>query len=213
MTDNKIRKTSNADFFAKYKDPRWQKKRLEVMQHAGFRCESCESEEKTLNVHHKSYKKNHNPWEYDKWELECLCEDCHAEKHKIKDRLAIALHEFKVSVDFSERPEEELLGFLEGRMADGPFGVLPTSYDYLRGFCTAFLLDIDEINVDEKLDEVIEIGDGWLDFEMFNWAFSSHPISKLRADYVQKKLTAGEYSHYPNWLIDKILKRIEQTTD
>jgi len=85
MTDNKIRKTSNAEFFAKYTHPRWQKKRLERMEQAGWRCESCESEEKTLHVHHKSYKKGASPWEYENDELECLCEDCHAEQHGIQE--------------------------------------------------------------------------------------------------------------------------------
>ena len=219
MTENKTRKTSTADFFAKYKDPRWQKKRLERMQTANFRCESCESEDKTLNVHHKSYKKNHNPWEYKDYELECLCEDCHAEKHKIKDRLATALHEFKTDTNLSENPEEELLGFLEGRIHSGmPFGVIPTSYEYLRGYCTAYLLDVDEINVDGKLDAIINAAEGWLEIDMFGWGFSSFPpysspISKKWAEYTQKRIDAGEYNHYPNWLIEKILKLIEQATD
>ena len=85
MTENKTRKISTAEFFAKYKHPRWQKKRLERMEQAGWRCENCESDDKTLHVHHKSYKKNHAPWEYENDELECLCEDCHAEKHGIQE--------------------------------------------------------------------------------------------------------------------------------
>jgi hypothetical protein len=202
MTENKIRKTSTADFFAKYKDPRWQKKRLEVMRQANFRCESCESKDKTLNVHHKSYKKNQSPWEYDEWELECLCEDCHSEKHKIKERLTDALHDFKTNPNFSVNPEEELLGFLEAKLTmDMPVRISPTSYEYLRGYCTAHLLDVDEINLNGKLDEIISTADGWLNVEMFNWAFKSPQISEPHAEYVQNKMDAGHYSHYPNWLM------------
>ncbi len=212
--DNKTHKTSStADFFAKYKDPRWQKKRLEKMQSAKFRCESCESEDKTLNVHHKSYKKNHNPWEYDKWELECLCEDCHAEKHKIKDRLADALHEFKVSVDCSERPEEELLGFLNGRMSDGQMRFEPISYDYLRGYCMAHTLDVDEINANGKLLEIIKAADGWLEYEMFRFAFTSWEFSRGLAERLPQNIVNGEFSYYPDWLIEKILKQVAKILD
>lgn len=39
-----------AEFWEAYKDPRWQRKRLEVMQIARFECELCASKDKTLNV-------------------------------------------------------------------------------------------------------------------------------------------------------------------
>jgi Zn finger protein HypA/HybF involved in hydrogenase expression len=209
--------SSTIDFFAKYKDPRWQKKRLEVMQQADFRCESCESGEKTLNVHHKSYKKNHNPWEYDEWELECLCEDCHNEKHKIKDRLTAALHNFKTDVNF-DYTEDELLGFLDAKMADGPFGDIPISYEYLRGYCAANLLDVDEVNANGKLDEIIEAENGRLICNTFEWAFKSKShlfSSKWHLEHMRKEIAVsnGEYSHYPNWLIEKILKQVAQVLD
>lgn len=210
----KPRKTSStADFFAKYKDPRWQKKRLEKMQTAKFRCESCESKEKTLNVHHKSYKKNHNPWEYEDYELECLCEDCHAEKHGIKDRLTAALHDFKVCPCF-ENPDEELLGFLEGKLTVAVVESVPTSYEYLRGYCAAHLLDVDEVNKDGRLLEIINANNGHLDNSMFCWAFMSDTIpDKWFAEYLRKNIATSLYSHYPDWLIEKILKQIEQVTD
>ncbi len=214
MTEHKTRKTSSTvDFFAKYKDPRWQKKRLEVMQHAGFRCESCESEEKTLNVHHKSYKKNHNPWDYKIYELECLCEDCHSEKHGIKDRLTDALHDFKVCPCF-ENPDEELLGFLDGKLTVAVIESIPTSYEYLRGYCAAHLLDVDEINKDGKLDEIIDANNGFLDSNMFCWAFMSCTISeKWHAEYEKRNIVTGVYSHYPSWLMEQILKQVAQVLE
>ena len=207
-TNKSSEKSSTDNFFAKYKDPRWQKKRLEVMEACRFQCDNCGAKDKTLNVHHKSYKKNHAPWEYDYWELECLCEDCHSYKHNIKDRLSSALHEFKTNINFSQSPEEELLGFLEGRLADDPFGVIPTGYEYLRGYCISKLLDVDEVNADGKLSEIIEAGKGYLEFEMFDWAFCSQEINGRRASYVRKVIAAGEYSHYPDWLLEKIEKLI-----
>lgn len=66
------------DFFEQYKDPRWQKKRLKVMQRDNFMCISCQSVENTLNVHHKvPYRKETKPWEYEDDELITLCENCH----------------------------------------------------------------------------------------------------------------------------------------
>jgi hypothetical protein len=39
----------------KLKDPRWQRKRLEVMDLAGWRCAYCASKSHTLAVHHMRY--------------------------------------------------------------------------------------------------------------------------------------------------------------
>lgn len=58
-------------------DPRWQKKRLEIMQRADFKCEDCGAADKTLHVHHGYYEYGYEPWDYDNSSLHCLCEDCH----------------------------------------------------------------------------------------------------------------------------------------
>jgi hypothetical protein len=66
-----------SQYWQKLKDPRWQKKRLEVMQRDEFRCTSCCDDEATLNVHHAFYSKGAEPWEYDNFYLTTLCESCH----------------------------------------------------------------------------------------------------------------------------------------
>jgi 5-methylcytosine-specific restriction endonuclease McrA len=65
----------------KLKDPRWQRKRLEVMHRADFTCEKCGDPFNTLNVHHVKYRKDAEPWEYSSAELICLCETCHKSEH------------------------------------------------------------------------------------------------------------------------------------
>lgn len=60
----------------KLKDPRWQKKRLEILNRDGWSCQFCGNTKSTLHVHHKAYQGN-NPWETDDDLLEVLCEDCH----------------------------------------------------------------------------------------------------------------------------------------
>lgn len=59
------------------KDPRWQKKRLEVMQRDNFTCQHCGAQDKELQVHHLIYHKDYKPWEYQSDELITLCRKCH----------------------------------------------------------------------------------------------------------------------------------------
>lgn len=81
----RVFKNSN-DFFAQYRDPRWQKKRLKIMERDEFACVSCNTKEDTLNVHHRvPYKKDAKPWEYEDDELITLCEECHKEITEIID--------------------------------------------------------------------------------------------------------------------------------
>lgn len=76
-----------SDFWEQYKRPEWQRKRLEVMEAADFKCENCDSSDKTLNVHHKLYVKGRKVWEYSGDELECLCESCHECVHELRDEM------------------------------------------------------------------------------------------------------------------------------
>jgi hypothetical protein len=65
------------NYSEKLKDPRWQKKRLEIFQRDNFECQHCHETSITLNIHHLKYIKGNNPWEYDNKYLLTLCEDCH----------------------------------------------------------------------------------------------------------------------------------------
>jgi len=76
-----------SSYFDKLRDPRWQKMRLEVMQTNDFCCEICGDSKSTLNVHHKVYFKDRDPWEYLPEQLSCLCESCHKQNHKTTDPL------------------------------------------------------------------------------------------------------------------------------
>ena len=62
----------------KLKDPRWQKKRLEVLEADNFTCKCCGETTIELHVHHFIYNnKTGNPWDVDKCDLITLCKDCH----------------------------------------------------------------------------------------------------------------------------------------
>jgi hypothetical protein len=69
------------------KDPRWQRRRLEVLERAGWACEQCSATTRTLHVHHVRYVRGRMPWAYGDDELQCLCEHCHARQHPEKGGL------------------------------------------------------------------------------------------------------------------------------
>lgn len=83
------------NYSEKLKDPRWQKKRLEILTRDEWECKICCTKEKTLNVHHIGYSGN-NPWETENNLLLTLCEDCHNEE---TDNLSVAtknvIHELR----------------------------------------------------------------------------------------------------------------------
>ena len=58
-------------------DPRWQRKRLEIMNEDNFTCQICGDKVSTLTVHHIRYIKGLKPWEYSNSLLITLCNDCH----------------------------------------------------------------------------------------------------------------------------------------
>lgn len=72
---------------AQYKHPKWQKKRLEVLERDGFKCRKCGADDKPLHVHHFEYVKGRKVWEYKDHELITLCDGCHSEIHKIQEVL------------------------------------------------------------------------------------------------------------------------------
>jgi hypothetical protein len=59
------------------KDPRWQKKRLEILNRDKFTCTYCGDDTTTLHVHHMRYSKGKKPWDYHNDLLKTLCEPCH----------------------------------------------------------------------------------------------------------------------------------------
>ena len=65
------------NYSEKLKDPRWQKKRLEILKRDNFTCKKCGDKTTTLHIHHLKYMKNKEPWETPKKDLITLCEDCH----------------------------------------------------------------------------------------------------------------------------------------
>ena len=65
------------EYFEKLKDPRWQKKRLEILERDKWTCRYCGEKERKLHVHHLFYIPKTEPWEIHNGFLITLCDKCH----------------------------------------------------------------------------------------------------------------------------------------
>lgn len=61
----------------KLRDPRWQRRRLDILQRDDFTCQICFDTTTTLHVHHRRYLAGREPWEYGDHDLTTLCKPCH----------------------------------------------------------------------------------------------------------------------------------------
>ena len=113
-----------------FRDSRWQRKRLEIMERDGWACQSCgaSGEGVTLNVHHAYYEAGRAPWEYDPDVLNTLCEVCHTRIHHLqKVLMKCVIRENATEV------LECLIGY-----ADGGYGpARHVSIHYATGFVGA----------------------------------------------------------------------------
>lgn len=68
-----------SEYAEKLKSPKWQRRRLEIMERDNFTCQICGNKDATLNVHHLYY--NDEPWDAEDDCLITLCEECHEHEH------------------------------------------------------------------------------------------------------------------------------------
>jgi len=95
------------NYSEKLKDPRWQKKRLEIFQRDEFMCKFCLDNESTLNIHHLKY--SNEPWNVENKYLITLCESCHEhESMKRKKRENELLEILRVN-EFSVNSLEDII--------------------------------------------------------------------------------------------------------
>ena len=64
----------------KFKDPRWQKKRLEILERDGWSCQICHDSKSTLHVHHRYYLPEKPVWDVPDDALVTMCECCHEDE-------------------------------------------------------------------------------------------------------------------------------------
>lgn len=76
-------------------DPRWQRRRLEILQRDDFTCRECLSKDKTLHIHHTEYHNGKMAWEYDGRYLKTLCSDCHELEELIKKQKKVLINNMR----------------------------------------------------------------------------------------------------------------------
>jgi hypothetical protein len=126
------------DYKEQIKHPKWQKKRLEILERDDFTCQCCLDTEYTLCVHHKRYIKNRMIWQYDNYDLITLCEDCHQSIHlwdkKLKDNIELLFTLTNIGSNLTDyKILISLLNILnEKYRKDGVFVVNNFLIDYIK---------------------------------------------------------------------------------
>lgn len=107
-------------YYELLKHPKWQEKRLRIMERAGFKCEWCERGDVTLHVHHTFYEKSAAPWEYPDASLVCLCESCHEDAERVNARIKKLAGSIAITTD-GYVGLLRLEGYLQATIADAAY--------------------------------------------------------------------------------------------
>jgi hypothetical protein len=143
---------NESEYSKKLRDPRWQKKRLEILGRDKFTCRMCADTTITLHVHHTYYASGRDPWDYPDRSLVTLCETCHeGETEGIRAAKEFLFMELArrgfISDDFYE-----LGGVMRGWQGDGSeldYGILllaltaPDFWRFLRQMYTQEMNQMD----------------------------------------------------------------------
>jgi hypothetical protein len=148
-------------FWEKYKHPLWQKKRLEILDRAGFRCEGCQATEEELHVHHSYYAKDKEPWEYPNESLHALCHKCHGSAQYLK-RSTNELFG-RLTLEDLNRVFGFMSGLFSKRQPTFPRNVntrTPAQTNIAEGFAAAWGISLDELmSIQGRFDEGLLEGD------------------------------------------------------
>lgn len=97
------------------------------MEYQGFECQQCGTKDDQLNIHHPYYKRGAMIWQYDKYELQCLCNKCHKDAHAKDETIKKLIADPNICKD-------ELIGVLKA-MNDTPYTRL-NSCEEIAGYLT-----------------------------------------------------------------------------
>jgi len=147
------------------KHPLWQKKRLEVLEASGFECENCGDKEETLHVHHPFYRRGAMIWEYEKSELECLCNKCHKSAHALDEKIRLSLSKCSIT------DKEKVMGYISALNADFYKDDAPNidlaSYESIEGAFDAYAADLVLDSKSRFVDLLVSNINGVTDFRSF----------------------------------------------
>jgi len=78
INDIRLRQLKTMPYKDYLQTDEWKARRTAYLKTVGYRCEVCNTNDKTLNIHHRTYKRRGNEWNKD---LIALCHDCHGIFH------------------------------------------------------------------------------------------------------------------------------------
>lgn len=177
------------------KDPRWQRRRLEIMSRDGWKCTRCRNGRKELHVHHIEYKGGLKPWEYSDDQLKTLCKDCHELEHRMKDsqeaqikRVIAAAYRVFDMVQCGEEiviPHENInwMGDAEESTEYGPFDILK----YLRtddnGMWRCLTPLDDEVEVLPRTSALLKIPAGLSQASKCDWIIAARDTELMKCNH------------------------------
>lgn len=101
-----------SNYSDKLKDPRWQKKRLLILERDGWKCLCCGDDKEQLQIHHLIYSKG-EPWDAPDENLETLCRSCHERREQFNTYWGgRSLHPTAFCMHFEERFQPSFSGEL-----------------------------------------------------------------------------------------------------
>lgn len=106
------------EYYELLKDPRWQKKRLEILERDNWTCQVCTETTKNLHIHHQYYLNNTLPWEYPNEALQTLCADCHEYETTAINKATYQLLLLLKQKGFCSLDFENLISFFEDKDKD-----------------------------------------------------------------------------------------------
>lgn len=75
------------NYSEKLRHPKWQEKRLSILNRDNFTCRECSCNDKNIQVHHIAYL-NVDPWDIPDNLLISLCETCHSNEEFMLKNMA-----------------------------------------------------------------------------------------------------------------------------
>lgn len=96
----------------KLKDPRWQKKRLEIMERDGWVCSFCGDKESTLHIHHIEYTPFCDPWDQPDHLMVTVCEPCHQSEYESRNSTEQTLLKILRTLGFSVEDLQRIIQFI-----------------------------------------------------------------------------------------------------
>lgn len=112
-------------------NPKWQRKRLEILQRAEWRCQECQAEDRTLHVHHIYYPACCEPWDVPGELLLALCDFHHRERQAVEAVIFVEVAKHLARLSVPELRRQPIFAFFEDN--DPTLDCLPAwQRDYLR---------------------------------------------------------------------------------